>query len=169
MRNSKEGLSVLHSGTVMEVLRAFRIVTCKQCWALVKESFSEWSNDKVPRLGAALAFYTALSLAPLLVVVLATAGLFYGQEALQGQLVWQFQSLVGREGAKLIQGIIAGAAHRPTTGIIATVLGLMTLLFGASSAFVELQDALNTIWHVSVDSRRSGLASIFTMIKVRAL
>jgi membrane protein len=153
----------------VRLLRPFRIVTFRQCWDLVRESFSEWSNDKVPRLGAALAFYTALSLAPLLVVVLATAGLFYGAAAVQGEIVWEIQSLVGREGAKFIQAIIAGAAHRPTTGIIATVLGLITLLFGASSAFVELQDALNTIWHVSVDPGRSGLASIFTMIKVRAL
>ncbi len=153
----------------MELLRAFRIVTFRQCRDLVKESFSEWSNDKVPRLGAALAFYTALSLAPLLVVVLATAGLFYGAAAVQGQIVWEIQSLVGREGAKFIQAIIAGAAQRPTTGIIATILGLITLLFGASSAFVELQDALNTIWHVSVDPRRSGLASVFSLIKVRAL
>jgi membrane protein len=153
----------------VDLLRQLRVLKCQQCWNLIKESFSEWANDKVPRLGAALAFYTALSLAPLLVVVLATAGLFYGRAALQGEIVWQIQDLVGREGAKVIQALISSAAHRPTSGIIATILGLVALLFGASSALVELQDALNTIWHVPVDTRQSRLASIFGMVKRRAL
>jgi membrane protein len=153
----------------VDLLRRLRIFKCEPCWNLVKESFSEWANDKVPRLGAALAFYAALSLAPLLIIVLATAGLFYGQAAVQGQIVWQIQDLVGGEGAKVIQALISSAAHRPTSGIVATILGLVVLLFGASSAFAELQDALNTIWHVPVDPLRSRLASIFDMVERRAL
>jgi membrane protein len=154
---------------MVDLPRQLRLLKCEQFWNLIKESFSEWANDKVPRLGAALAFYTALSLAPLVVVVLATAGLFYGQAAVQGEIVWQIQDLVGREGAIVIQALISSAAHRPTSGIIATVLGLVALLLGASSAFVELQDALNTIWHVPVDPRRSRLGSIFDVIKRRAV
>lgn len=123
-------------------------------------------NDKAPRLGAALAFYTALSLAPLLIVVLAVAGLAYGQEAVRGQLVWQIQDMVGREGATAIQALIS-AARRPASGIIATALGLVTLFFGATSAFVELIDDLNTIWRVPVNPRQSGIASLFGIVKTR--
>jgi membrane protein len=86
----------------------------------------------------------------------------------RGQLVWQIQGLLGTDGAKAIQALIL-AAHRPASGIIATVLGLITLFFGASSAFVELSDALNTIWHVPVSKRQSGVASLFDMIKRRAV
>src|ERR1700682_6474962 len=124
-RNSRRRSGVFLLGPTMGLLRQLRVLKCGQCWVLIKESFSEWANDKVPRLGAALAFYTALSLAPLLVVVLATAGLFYGQAAVQGQIVWQFQDLIGREGAKVVQALLSSAAHRPSSGIIATILGLV--------------------------------------------
>ena len=151
-----------------DVLRHLKNIRCLQCWGLTKQAFSEWVDDKAPRLGAALAFYTALSLAPLLVVVLAVAGLAYGQKAVEGQLVWQIQDQVGPEGAKAIQALIS-AAHRPASGIIATLLGLVALFFGASSGVVELIDALNTIWHVPVDPRQSSITSIFVMMKRRAL
>lgn len=141
---------------------------CRQCWDLLRSAFTEWVDDKAPRLGAALAFYTALSLAPLLVVVLAIAGLAYGQKAVEGQLVWQIQDMVGVEGAKAIQALIS-AAHRPSSGVIATILGLLTLFFGASSAFAELSDALNTIWRIPVNPRQSGVASLFDMVKRRTV
>src|SRR5712692_8224617 len=112
-RNSRWRSGVLLMETIVNLLRQLRVLKWGQCWNLIKESFSEWANDKVPRLGAALAFYTALSLAPLLVVVLATAGLFYGQAAVQGEIVWQIQDLVGREGAKVVQALLSSAAHRP--------------------------------------------------------
>jgi membrane protein len=73
-----------------------------------KEAVSEWVNDRAPRLGASLAFYTLLSLAPLLVVVVAVAALVYGQDAARGQLVWQIQGLVGPAGARAIQGLVQG-------------------------------------------------------------
>jgi membrane protein len=153
----------------MGFARQLRVLRWGECWKLVKDSLSEWANDKVPRLGAALAFYSALAAAPLLVVVLAMAGLFYGRAAVQGEIVWQIQHLVGREGARFIQALIASVAGRPASGIIATIVGLVALFFGASSAFIELQDALNTIWHVPVDPRRSGIASIVDTLKRRAL
>ncbi len=151
-----------------ELLRQVRAIQCSQCRALVSETFSQWLDDKAPRLGAALAFYTALSLAPLLVIMLAIAGLAYGRQAAQGQLVWQMKDLLGAEGAKAIQALIV-AAHRPASGIIATIIGLITLFFGASSAFVELTDALNTIWRVPDKPGRSGIASAFDMIKRRSV
>src|SRR6202011_1409263 len=97
---------------------------------------------------------------------LAIAGLAYGRQAVQGHLVWQIQDMVGVEGAKAIQALIS-AAHKPTSGIIATILGLVTLFFGASSTFSELRAGLNRIWHVPVNPRRSGFASVFETIKRR--
>jgi len=150
-------------------LGKLRIPRPGEFWTLVKESLSAWTQDNVPRLGAALAFYAALSIAPLLVVVLATVGFLYGKAAVQGEIVWQIQSLVGREGARFIQGLIASAAHRPASGIIATIVGLVVLFVGASSAFAELQDALNTIWRAPAAKRRSGIASVFNLVKRRIL
>jgi membrane protein len=153
---------------IHEFVCHLRGIKCGQICELFRSAFTEWLDDKAPRLGAALAFYTALSLAPLLVVVLAIAGLFYGQKAVEGQLVWQMQDMIGVEGAKAIQALIS-AAHKPASGIIATILGLLTLFFGASSAFAELSDALNTIWHVPVNPRQSGVASLFELIKRRTV
>ena len=83
---------------------------------------SEWIDDKAPRLGVSLAFYTLLSLAPLLIVIVAVAALVYGQEATRSQLVWQMQDLAGPEGAKAIHGLIQGA-YKPGAGMVASLLG----------------------------------------------
>jgi len=120
---------------------------------LLKQTASEWSEDKAPRLGAALAFYSVLSIAPLVVIVLAIAGLVFGAEAARGELVAQIEGMVGRDGARAIEEMIANA-QRPSRGILATVLGAVTLLLGASGVFGQLQDALNTIWEVEPKSGR---------------
>ncbi len=146
-------------------LRQFSRVPWKEIWALLRETASAWVDDKAPRLGASLAFYTLLSLAPLLIVVVAVAALVYGQQAAQGQLVWQIQGLVGAEGARTIQGLLK-SAYRPGVGIVATIVGVLALLFGASTVVVELRDALNTIWHVPEKST-SGLQSFLLLIKER--
>src|SRR4051812_38795451 len=138
-------------------------------WQLLKRTFSEWSEDKVPQLGAALAFYSALSLAPLLVIALAIAGLFLGEEAARGQIVNELQSLVGPAGGKAIESMIQNAS-KPETGIIASVLSIATLLFGASGVFGQLQDSLNTIWEVKPKEGRGFWGMIrdrflsFTMV-----
>ena len=106
------------------------------------------------------------ALAPLLIVIVAVAALVYGQEAARGQLVWQIQDLVGPDGAKAIQGLIQGA-YKPGTGVVASLLGVLTLAFGASSVVVELRDTLNTIWHVPLAPRNTGFASIFRLVKER--
>jgi membrane protein len=116
-------------------------------WSFVKEIASEWSKDSVPRLGAALAYYTALSIAPLLVLALSVAALFFGDEAARSQIDHQLSALVGDQGGKAIQEMIANA-NEPTSGGIATVLSIATLLFGAAGVFGELQTSLNTIWGV---------------------
>jgi membrane protein len=104
-------------------------------------------------LGAALAFYTVFSLAPILLIVIAMAGLVFGQEAAEGHIIGQIQDLVGDDSAKAIQGMLA-YARRPSTSLIATGVALVTLLFGATSVFAQVQDALNVIWGVETKSGR---------------
>jgi len=114
---------------------------------LLKETCVGWYADRGPRLGAALAFYTLFSLAPLLIIVIAIAGMAFGQEVAHAQIVQQIEDFMGREGAKAIQVMLENAARR-SSGIIATLIGLATLLFGATIVFSELQDALNIIWKI---------------------
>ncbi len=114
---------------------------------LLVQTGKEWSEDKVPRLGAALAFYTALSMAPLLVLSLRVAAIFFGDEAAAGEIERQGTAMIGQEGAQALQAMIENADDSQS-GTLATVLGLATLLFGASGVFGQLQDSLNTIWEV---------------------
>ncbi len=120
----------------------------KAVWELVKGAASEWVADNAMRLSAALAYYTMLSVAPLLVVVTAIGGLAFGPEAAQGQLVHEMKDMVGTEGAQALQTMLAHA-YKPATGIIASAVGIVVLLLGATGVFVELQDSFNTIWGVT--------------------
>jgi membrane protein len=131
-----------------------------------RQASIEWSNDNGPRLGAALAFYILLSLAPVIVIAVAVAAVGYGQEAAQGRLASEIQGAVGPEVARTVEGIIRGA-YQPRAGLIATLLGLVTLAFGASSVFVELHDAMNAIWHVSLPPDRTNAAKAIRLIKER--
>jgi membrane protein len=115
---------------------------------LLKATIADWQEDKASRLAAALAYYTVFSLAPLLVIVIAIAGLVFGPEAARDQIDNQLQSLLGRDGAEAAQTMIA-SANKPTTGIIASIINIAILLFGASGVFAQLQDALNTVWEVA--------------------
>jgi Predicted membrane protein len=128
-------------------------VNVKVIWKLLSATFTKWTEDHAQRLGAALAFYTVFSLAPILLIVIAMAGLVFGQEAAEGQIIGQIQDLVGDESAKAIQGMLA-YARRPSTSLIATGVALVTLLFGATSVFAQVQDALNVIWGVETKSGR---------------
>lgn len=134
--------------------------------ALLKQTVNAWFADNAPRLGAALAFYTLLSLAPLLIVVVAIAALAFGQKAAQGQLIWEIQDLVGPEGARAIQDLIQ-SAYKPAAGTMATILGLSTLVLGASAVVVELRDALNLIWHVPEVAAFSSVRGLFRLIRER--
>jgi len=115
--------------------------------ALLKEACSAWVEDDASTLGAALAFYTIFSLAPVLIVTIAVAGLAFGQIAAEGEILQQLQSIVGETGARAVQALIL-SVNRPTLGVIASVIGIGTVLIGASGAFVELQSALDKIWKV---------------------
>jgi len=126
---------------------------------LLRETFREWSDDNAQRLGASLAFYTLLSLAPLVVIIIAVGALVFRTSRVQAQLTWQIQNFVGLGAAQAVRSLIEGA-QRPAAGLIATILSLFTLLFGASSVVLELHDALNTIWHVP-SVKTNGIAGSF--------
>ncbi|MGA2329711.1 MAG: YhjD/YihY/BrkB family envelope integrity protein, partial [Bryobacteraceae bacterium] len=130
---------------------------------MFRQASSEWINDNAQRLGASVAFYTLLSLAPVIVIAVAVAAVVYGQAAAQGRLAWEIQGLAGPDVARTIQTVIRGA-YQPRTGVIATLLSLVTLVFGASSIFVELHDAMNAIWHVSLAPDRTNAATVIRLI-----
>ena len=118
-----------------------------QLWKLHKDTFSAWSEDKVPRHGAALAYYTVFSLVPLLVAIIAMIGFIFGREAAEGYILGQIGSLIGPQSAEAIKDMIR-RANEPSTGLLATSAATGTLLLGASGAFAQLQDSLNSIWGV---------------------
>jgi membrane protein len=134
----------------MDRQRRKRGITPKGLWRLLQETATEWQRDKASRLAAALSYYAIFSLAPLIIVVIAIAGSLFGEAAARGKIIDQIQGAVGREGAAFLQTLLQNANHGgPGTGIIASVLGIVALLFGATGLFVELQDALNTVWGVT--------------------
>lgn len=114
-------------------------------WSLLKSAALGWVDDRCPSMGAAIAYYAIFSLAPLLILAIALAGLLFGREAAQGAIVAQLTGLMGKEGAAAIQALIEGARDQEA-GIVASVIGIATLIFGASGAFAEIQGALNIIW-----------------------
>ena len=114
---------------------------------ILKRTVAGWWNDNVPRLGASLAYYTLFALAPILIVAIAIAGVFFGTEAVQREVTGQIGGLVGETGARAVQGMLEGASNRTGNGI-ATAIGLVTFFLGATGAFLELQTALNAIWRV---------------------
>jgi membrane protein len=135
----------------------------------LREVMREWSNDNALTLGAALAYYTIFSMAPLLVLAIAVAGLVFGRAAAQGEIVAQIEGMLGPSGAELIESMIERASE-PSTGVIATVVSLATMIFGASGVFGQLQGSLNLIWGADT-LRRTGVkgqlqrrAASFSMI-----
>ena len=120
----------------------------KGLWGLVKRTFLEADEDKIPRLAAALAFYTLLSLSPLLVLAVAVAGVVFGEEAARGQIAEQLTQVFGPQAGDAIQSLVI-RARQPGSGVVGTVVGIVVLFFGASGVFSELQDSLNTIWEVA--------------------
>jgi membrane protein len=134
----------------------------REIFSIVKEAFTDWNEDNAPRLGAALSYYTIFSIAPLLLISIAVAALFFGQEAAQGRIVGQIEGLIGRDAAKAVQEMIENA-RKPGEGIMATVFGVSMLLFGAGGAFNELRAALDVIWEIP--PRKGG--GILGMIRER--
>lgn len=137
----------------------------RQIKGLIGKSISAWIDDFAPSMGAALAYYTLFSTAPLLIIVIAIAGLVFGQDAARGEIVAQIQSLIGRDGAIAVQGLLISASE-PAHGFIAMVFSTIMLIVGATTVFAELQSDLDRIWRVPAPARRIG---IFTMLRTRLL
>jgi membrane protein len=143
----------------------FRLLRWHEIKGLLGEASNSWNRHNAPRLGAALAFYTLLSLTPLLLFLVGIGGLVFGRQAAEGQLEWQVRGLVGRTGATAIETILQGTCNT-THGVLASLFGFVTLLLGASALFVELRDDLNAIWEVPA-VERSGLKNVFGIVKDR--
>ena len=136
-----------------------------QWWRMIKMSFAAWVDDYAPSMGAALAYYTVFSLAPLLVIVISVAGLIFGPDAVRGAIFSEINGLMGADAAIAIQDLLTSVS-KPSTGIIGSILGVLVLLIGATSVFGELQDALDRIWRAPARVRSSGL---LTLLRTRIL
>lgn len=128
----------------------------KQIGDLVSKSVRAWVDDSAWSMGAALAYYTLFSIAPLLIITIALAGLVFGQNAARGEIVAQIQGLIGQEGAVAVQGLLKSASQ-PAHDFMAMVIGILTLLIGATTVFVELQNDLDRIWRVPAPVKANGL------------
>lgn len=117
--------------------------------ALLQETYRQWKTDKASRLAAALSYYTIFSIAPLLIIVIAVAGMVFGQDAAEGKIVEQTEEMVGRDGAEVIQTMLENS-NNMSSNVLATVIGIITLIIGATGVFGHLQESLNTIWGVEV-------------------
>lgn len=123
---------------------------------MIKEAALAWNDDGAASMGAAIAYYTIFSIAPLLIIIMAIAGFFFGADAVQGQVYGQAQGLLGKEGATALQGLVKSASQ-PSSGIFATLIGLALTLLGASGVFAELQGAMDKIWQTPVEKKQTGL------------
>ncbi len=133
-------------------------MTPRDVLGLVKEAFDDWNEDNAPRLGAALSYYTVFSITPLLLISIAVAALVLGPDAAAGRIVRQIDGLIGHQAAVAVQGLIENA-RKPGQGLLATLVGAATLVFGAAGAFNELRGALDVIWEVP-PRKTGGLRAI---------
>jgi YihY family inner membrane protein len=125
-------------------------------WQIFLAAANTWMDDYAPSMGAALSYYTLFSLAPLLVLIIAIAGMVFGQDAAQGAIIAQLQSIMGKEGATAVQSLLSAARER-STGVVATIVGGFLLLLGATATFAELQTDLDRIWRVPAKEKPSGV------------
>ena len=140
-------------------------MTYKDVPGLFKAAAVNWVDDYAQSMGAALAFYTMFSIAPLLLIVISVAGFFFGEEAARGEIFGQLHELLGASGALAVQGLLESAG-KPAENLLTAVLGLLFLYIGATSVFAELQDALNRIWKVPTKPEGSGL---WRLVRARLL
>jgi membrane protein len=137
-----------------------------EIWKFIEKVFNHWIEDKCPKLGAALSFYTIFSLSPLLVIAVSIAGFIFGEEAARGEIVYQIQDLVGKEGAMIVQTALKNSQYS-ADGLRALIISAVTLLIGSTVVFVELQDSLNLIWKVKRKPGRSIFKVILGFFKDR--
>lgn len=136
-------------------------------YELVRDTVAGWNQDKCPRLGAAIAFYTLLSLAPLLLVVIGITGMVLGDAVTaREQVVSQFRDLSGEQGAEAVD-VMLDNTKSPAGGVLSTVIGVVVLVVGATGVFIQLQDALNTVWHVP--ERKSKGLGVWALVRSHLL
>jgi membrane protein len=140
--------------------------TLQQTKELLQETWKEWKKDDATRIGAALAYYTTFSLAPLLVVATSVAGLVYGKDAAEGEVTKQLTNMLGEQGATQVQTMLANA-HSHEGGVIATIVGTVAVLIGCGTVFIELQAALNRMWETPPQESKGG--GILAWLKKRGL
>jgi membrane protein len=138
----------------------------KQVWSMIKDTFASWLDDYAPSMGAALSYYTLFSIAPLLLIVISTAGLIFGQDAVRGEIFDQFRGLMGDQGAQAIQTLLASVS-KPEAGIAGTIIGTALLVIGATTVLGELQDDFDRIWRAP--SKEKKESSIWRWIHTRLL
>ena len=134
-------------------------------WYMIKAAVMSWVDDFAPSMGAALSYYTVFSLAPMLLIVIAVAGMIFGADAARGEIVTQLRGLMGDQGAKAVEELLKSASN-PGQGILATIVGFVTLLIGATAVFAELQSSLDRIWRTPAPPNEKG---IWGMIRTRIL
>ncbi|MBK9704715.1 MAG: YihY/virulence factor BrkB family protein [Betaproteobacteria bacterium] len=140
-------------------------MTVRDLRGLFKAAVSGWVDDYAQSMGAALAYYTMFSIAPLLLIVISTAGLVFGDQAARGEIFSQLEALLGAPGALAVQGLLE-SARKPSESVTATVFGVVLLLIGATSVFAELQDALDRIWRAP---GRTGPSGLWALVRTRLL
>ena len=128
----------------------------RQLWPLARQAAQAWVDDYAPSMGAALAYYTLFSIAPLLLIVISIAGLVFGEDAARGQIFSELNGLMGSEGAAAVEALLK-SVNKPSAGIVGTAIGVAALLLGAMSVFGELQNALDRIWRAPARREVSGL------------
>jgi membrane protein len=128
----------------------------REAWIMLRETFSAWAGDYAPSMGAALAYYTVFSIAPLLLIVISVAGLVFGEDAARGEIFDQLRELMGERGAGVVQEMLR-SVNRPGEGLVAAAAGGLALLVGATTVFGELQASLDRIWEVKDEARSGGL------------
>jgi membrane protein len=129
----------------------------KDVLSILKTTFVAWNKHEAPRLGASLAFYTILSLSPLVIIVVALGGFIFSRSTAQTHILSEVQGMIGPDGGKAVASMLANA-QKPAAGMLGTVVGLLSLLFGASGVFTELRSALNLIWEVKPEATAGVMA-----------
>jgi hypothetical protein len=132
-------------------------------WHVLSSAVAGWSRHRVATLGAALAYYSVFSLGPVLLIVTATAGLLFGEDAVRGELTGQFRSLLGPAGSQAVEAMLAGAAS-PRAGALAAIVGTILLLVAALAVVVQLKDDLNTIWEIDAATEAGWRAYLRTYL-----
>jgi membrane protein len=140
-------------------------MTPKQVWQVTKKSVTAWRADHASSMGGALSYYTLFSIAPVLIIAIAVAGFFFGEEAARGEILQQLRGLLGKDGAAAVEGLIQSAS-RPAEGAFATLSSIVLLVIGATTVFAELQTDLDRIWKAPAAERKGGL---WALLRARVL